>query len=148
MLVQTWLRYGASGAQRKAIQTGRWLADLIWPPVSPLCGEEVNAPGELNAQDWSNLTFITDPVCDQCGAPFPYPTGVGVLCAPCIARAPRYSQARSAFIYDEVSRSLVLQLKYGGRTDTLKVFGRWMARAGRSLIEQADVLIPVPLHPS
>jgi predicted amidophosphoribosyltransferase len=24
--------------------------------------------------------------------------------------------------------------------------GRWMARAGRELLEEADLLVPVPLH--
>lgn len=127
---------------------GRWLADLIWPPVSPLSNEEVNTVGELSPADWNTLQLLGDPVCDLCGVPFPYPVGQGAHCAPCIAKPPRFSRARSAFVYDEHSRSLVLQLKYGGRTDTLKVFGRWMSQAGRDLLRDADGLMPVPLHPS
>jgi predicted amidophosphoribosyltransferase len=37
-------------------------------------------------------------------------------------------------------------LKYQDRTDLAPAMGRWMARAGRELLAEADVLIPVPLH--
>jgi ComF family protein len=37
-------------------------------------------------------------------------------------------------------------LKYQDRTDLAPTMGRWMARAGRELLKEADVLIPVPLH--
>lgn len=69
-------------------------------------------------------------------------------CAPCIANPPVVSRARAAFVYDEASRALALGLKHGGRTDGLAGFGRWMARAGREFLPEADLLIPVPLHPS
>lgn len=49
-------------------------------------------------------------------------------------------------VYDDVSRNSVLDLKYTGRRDGLKTLGAWMARAGRELLEEADMLIPVPLH--
>lgn len=39
-------------------------------------------------------------------------------------------------------------MKYGGRTDTLDSFSRWMVRCGSSLLSSADGLIPVPLHTS
>ena len=41
---------------------------------------------------------------------------------------------------------MVHALKYQDRTDLAPTMGRWMARAGRDLLEEADVLIPVPLH--
>jgi ComF family protein len=37
-------------------------------------------------------------------------------------------------------------LKYGDRLDLAAIMGRWMARAGRELTEEADALVPVPLH--
>ncbi|HSY57197.1 MAG TPA: ComF family protein, partial [Bradyrhizobium sp.] len=35
---------------------------------------------------------------------------------------------------------------YQDRTDLAPAMGRWMARAGRELLDGADVLVPVPLH--
>jgi ComF family protein len=122
------------------------VADLIWPPRSPLSGRPVSASGELDAQDWSAVTFLDKPWCKRCGVPFAYPAFEDVECPACLARAPAFSKARSAFVYDAVSRPLVLSLKHAGRTDALAAYGRWMARAGAELLRDADGLIPVPLH--
>jgi ComF family protein len=48
--------------------------------------------------------------------------------------------------YDDVARTLVHALKYQDRTDLAPAMGRWMARAGAELLQDADMLIPVPLH--
>ena len=125
----------------------RWLADLVWSPLSALSNAPVGRPGELTPQDWSKIVFLEAPWCSACGVPFPYPAGEGALCGACAARAPVYSRARSAFVYDAQSRTLVLSLKHGGRTDALAAFGPWMARAGAECLAGADVLLPVPLHP-
>jgi ComF family protein len=63
-----------------------------------------------------------------------------------IANPPAYGRARAAVRYDDVARSLVHALKYQDRTDLAPTMGRWMARAGRELLQDTDVLIPVPLH--
>lgn len=141
------MRYGLNALERKAGAGLARLADLVWPPLSPLSNEDVGAPGELTASDWSRVRFLDAPWCELCGTPFPYPAGEGAVCAPCAARAPVFSRARSAFVYDDQSRALVLQLKHAARTDGLKAFARWMARAGGPLLREADALVPVPLHP-
>jgi ComF family protein len=61
-------------------------------------------------------------------------------------REPVFDQSRSAVTYNEASRKLVLAFKYGDRLHTVHTFVPWMIRAGRGLIDQADFIIPVPLH--
>ena len=56
--------------------------------------------------------------------------------------------ARSGFEYDDMSRSLVLGFKHGGRTEGLHMFAAHMRRAGRKCLEGADYIVPVPLHAS
>ena len=63
-----------------------------------------------------------------------------------ISNPPAYARARAVVRYDDVARTLVHALKYQDRTDLAPSMGRWMARAGRDLLDGADVLIPVPLH--
>ncbi len=63
-----------------------------------------------------------------------------------IADPPAYARARAAVRYDDVARTLVHALKYQDRTDLAPTMGRWMARAGRELLGEADLLVPVPLH--
>jgi len=49
-------------------------------------------------------------------------------------------------IYGDVSRDLVLGLKYQGRRHGLVVLGGWMAGAGAELLAEADLILPLPLH--
>jgi len=63
-----------------------------------------------------------------------------------IAAPPAYTRARAAVRFDDISRSLVHALKYQDRTDLAPPMGRWMARAGDELLQDADALVPVPLH--
>ena len=48
--------------------------------------------------------------------------------------------------YDEKSRGPILALKHSDRLDLAPGFARWLDRAGRSLLDEADVIVPVPLH--
>jgi ComF family protein len=49
--------------------------------------------------------------------------------------------------YGDVARKLVQSLKYQDRTDLAPWMAVWMARAGRELLKDAAVIVPVPLHP-
>ena len=120
--------------------------DIVFPPQSLLTGAPLPAravEGEL----WGHVQFLDDPCCAACGFPFDYDFGAGSLCGRCNARRPAYDRARSAMRYDDHSRKLVLDFKHGGRTAGLPVFDIHMRRAGRELLAQGDMLIPVPLHP-
>jgi predicted amidophosphoribosyltransferase len=92
------------------------------------------------------LSFIAPPYCPKLGIPFVYDPGPDMLSMEAIADPPDYARARAAVRYDEVARTLVHGLKYQDRTDLAPIMGRWMARAGRELLDSADMLIPVPLH--
>jgi len=63
-----------------------------------------------------------------------------------IANPPAYDRARAAVRYDDTARTLVQSFKYSDRLDLAPMMGRWMARAGRELLADADALLPVPLH--
>jgi ComF family protein len=63
-----------------------------------------------------------------------------------IADPPAYNRARAAVRYDETARTLVHAFKYGDRIDLAPSLGRWMANAGTELLNDADALVPVPLH--
>ncbi len=93
-----------------------------------------------------SLSFIAPPYCPRLGIPFVYDPGPELLSMEAIANPPAYQRARAAVRYDDVARTLVHALKYQDRTDLAPAMGRWMARAGRELLGEADVLVPVPLH--
>jgi ComF family protein len=119
--------------------------DIALPTLCPACREPVGGNG-LCAPCWSKLSLIAPPYCERLGIPFAYDPGPGVLSMQAITDPPAYHRARAAVRYDDVARTLVHALKYGDRLDLAPTMGRWMARAGRELLADADALIPVPLH--
>jgi ComF family protein len=123
------------------------LLDVLLPPstLDEPAGE--SAAIGLSGAAWSKITFLEDPVCDGCGAPFEHPMGEGALCFACEDRRRPFARARAACLYDGHSRDLILQLKHADRTDLAPLFARWLSRAAAPLIETADAIAPVPLHP-
>ncbi|WP_299443772.1 ComF family protein [uncultured Rhodospira sp.] len=134
-------------------QLARPALDLILPPRCLRCGEVVAGDGALCVACFREATFITPPLCHRCGVPFGgdwaepvAEEAAGLLCAACARRPPPWHRARAALIYDDGARPLLLAFKHGDRTDAAGALGGWMARAGASLLESADLIIPVPLH--
>lgn len=123
----------------------RTALDIALPTLCVACREPVDGEG-VCAACWAQLSFIAPPFCPRLGIPFIYDPGEGLLSEQALADPPAYQRARAAVRYDEVAKTLVHALKYHDRTDLAPSMGRWMARAGRELLEDADVLVPVPLH--
>ena len=55
-------------------------------------------------------------------------------------------RARAAVGYGEISGKLVQALKYADRHEAGLVMARMMRHAGRRLIAEAEMIVPVPLH--
>jgi ComF family protein len=125
--------------------TSRLALDIALPTLCVACREPVAGEG-VCAECWAKLSFIAPPYCPRLGIPFVYDPGPELLSMEAIANPPAYARARAAVRYDDVARTLVHALKYQDRTDLAPAMGRWMARAGRELLTDADVLVPVPLH--
>jgi len=136
------LKIGSIGVRRAATT----LLDFALPPRCIGCGERVDRNGLACAKCWSSLTFIAPPLCISCGAPFEFETGDGRKCPACYAAPPAYDRARAAVLYDEHSRGLILGFKHGDRLHAAPAFASWTARAGAELLQEADIVMPVPLH--
>ncbi len=119
--------------------------DIALPTLCVACREPVDGEG-VCAECWARLSFIAPPFCPRLGIPFVYDPGPEMLSMEAISNPPAYTRARAAVRYDDVARTLVHALKYQDRTDLAPAMGRWMARAGQELLDDADVLVPVPLH--
>jgi ComF family protein len=125
---------------------GKIILDIALPPLCPSCREPLGDGVGLCAPCWSKLALIEKPYCARLGIPFAYDPGPGILSMEAIAAPPAYDRARAAVRYDDVARALVQRFKYSDRLDLAPMMGRWMARAGRELLDGADALLPVPLH--
>lgn len=85
-------------------------------------------------------------MCPVLGLPFEVPLGPEARSAEAIADPPPFDRARSAFIYNEIARSIVSKLKYGDKPELARFCARTMATACAELLDGDPVLVPVPLH--
>lgn len=125
----------------------RALKDGALPPRCAGCGVVVATEGVLCPTCWTEVSFLEEPLCVQCGYPFELDFGEPVKCGACLARPPAFDRARAVFAYDAASKSMLLSFKHGDRTDLAPTLAVWMARSGAALLADADVIAPVPLHP-
>ena len=124
----------------------RALADLLLPPSCPACGAAVADTQALCAACWAALRFIEPPLCPVYGTPFPHDMGEGTLSAQALADPPEFARARSAAAYDDTARRLVHRMKYHDRPELAQMIAMSMRRAGRELLADCALIIPIPLH--
>lgn len=121
--------------------------DMILPPRCILSGEIVDCQGTLSPQSWASLSFIGAPQCQCCGIPFDYVIEEGAFCTQCLEYPPKFASARAALKYDDASKKMILGFKHGDKTHAVRTFIPWLKVAGAQMLQGADFLIPVPLHP-
>lgn len=141
---------------QSVVTIGRRVLDAVLPPTCAKCRVVVERNGTLCADCWKALRFLGPPWCQCCGFPFEFegaeadPLGhdasLGPLCADCLQSPKAFDRARAALGYDDASRDLILAFKHADRTETALNLASWMALAGSELLEDADIIVPVPLH--
>ena len=136
----------ARAVVRPTLQAARVALDVLLPPQCLACDALVSAPGTLCYACWDGAVFVSVPLRAACGTPFEFDHGPDALCGACMRDRPRIDRARAVFVYNDVSRNLATGLKYRDRTHAAPALGGWLARAGRELLGNADLIAPVPLH--
>ena len=121
------------------------LSDVIMPPVCIACREPLAGHDTLCPSCWSGIDFIRPPLCDRLGLPMPFDAGGVMVSAAAVAYPPPYGRARAVAAYSGQMRELVHALKFNDRHDVRRLLGRWLVEAGRDLIPEAEVVVPVPL---
>lgn len=132
---------------RTAKTAVRAMVDLMWPPCCIGCGAAVIEPDRFCAACWQALPLISPPVCQRYGVPLPFDLGPEPLSPLAVSDPPVFERARAAFRYEGLARELVHHFKYGDRTELARPMGRLMAQAGKALLGDASLIVPVPLHP-
>ena len=140
-----------SVARRSAFCASRWAyrgLDFLFPPLCIACGERIGEPYALCGKCWHAVSFVEGAVCIRCGLPFDIDTGENTVCGGCYAEPNAFDCARAILRYDEASKSLILGFKHGDRLERSPAFIGWLERVGGVLAEDADIVVPVPLHRS
>ncbi|WP_165216375.1 ComF family protein [Affinirhizobium pseudoryzae] len=119
---------------------------ILYPPCCAACGIRTGVHHALCPGCWRQMRFIERPFCEVLGIPFSFDPGEGMVCAEAIAEPPIFDRLRAVALHEGPARSLVHALKYRDRTELAGMMAHWMQRAAGVHLQEADAIIPVPLH--
>ena len=121
--------------------------NFLYPPICPICSEAVDSHGAICANCWKSFNWISNPKCFKCGYPFPADLDLGPhpLCPHCAAGECDLDFIRSACVYDDVSKNIMLPFKHASQLKYQTMMSRSMINALRDLDLHIDVVMPVPL---
>jgi ComF family protein len=127
------------------LQIFRSALDLVLPERCPCCGAITPPGGDFCAACWQQLRFLVPPWCGQCAVPLEFATDDEQICASCLATPPLHDGIRAAVVYNDVSRHVVLRMKYGGKIGMAKLIAKHLRR---HLPDPSETIlvVPVPLH--
>ena len=123
------------------------VSSWIVPPVCLACHVPLSQHDALCADCWRGIAFIRPPLCDRLGLPLAFGSGGRLISAAAAAAPPTYDRARAVAVFERqgVLQRLIHGLKYADRHDARRLFGGWLAEAGRDLLAGGDLIVPVPL---
>jgi ComF family protein len=119
--------------------------DFALPERCPACGAITADGTNFCADCWPRLHFMNPPWCATCARPFAYEQDAGALCATCLSDRPLHDGIRAVVAYDDLSRQIILRLKYGGKIGLAKLVARQLVRHLPD-DPRGIVVVPVPLH--
>lgn len=121
------------------------LIAVAFAPVCVSCGQVLESPTRSPACDrcWQNLRRYTPPWCHRCGA------AMARADAPhdCLRPDGPISALRALGPYEGVLRDLLHALKFDRRRSLAARLAASLRSLDQRILEGADALIPVPLHP-
>jgi ComF family protein len=133
---------------RKAVAA---LRDFLLPPRCLNCRTQMLQDNALCPSCWQHLTLLTL-ACSRCALPLAAELaaaagdGEPLLCGQCLSDPPPFTAARAAWLYDAHSAPHLLAFKHGDRLDYSPWLARLLWQAGADVLQDADFLLPVPLH--
>lgn len=123
----------------------RRCADFLVPPACVACRQPLASHNALCPDCWLQVDFIRPPLCDRLGIPLPYGLETPMISARAAADPPVYNRARAVASHGGVMRELAHRLKYGDQQHVAPLLGRLLQDAGREMLGDCQLLIPIPL---
>lgn len=125
-----------------------YIKELLFPRRCPVCDKIVLQWGEKICRECKTKPVpIRKAWCFKCGKPLQGEEQE--YCRDCQRGKHLFYRGRAVFTYDSMAASLY-RFKYQGRQEYAEYYGEAAARllAGEKELRKAQVLVPVPIHPS
>ena len=123
----------------------RALLDLLFPRACAACGRR---PVEGSfCRDCA--AFLETPPAFRCGlCAEPLLTSRASRCEACVASPPPFERVFSPFVHGGAIAQAIHRYKYRGRRELARQLAPLLAAPAAGLLATADVVAPIPLHPS
>lgn len=128
------------------------IINFILPPRCYICGKVLDEDKGICDDCISKIEFLNKAICYKCGTPLfehEVKSSEKLLCGSCLKYKKNmlFSMLRSAYLYDEFSKKLILDFKFHDKTDLAPLLAKMLYVAGKDIFASGvDVIIPVPLH--
>lgn len=127
------------------------IINFIFPPQCYICGKIMKTDKGLCNKCISEINFINGTICHRCGHPLDEvtaPENKKIICGGCLKKKRHlFRMSRSACVYDDFSKKLILDFKFHDKTDLAPFLAKMMYVAGKDIFNAGvDVIIPVPMH--
>lgn len=126
------------------------ILEFFLPRLCLFCGAAVgeDAAVAVCPACEAQIQWVASPLCTCCGVMFASRDGADRVCGDCQADSPPYSRARAAALYDGPVAQAITRFKFTRQMAYLPVMQHWLQRPlCLELLAEADLLVPVPLHP-
>jgi ComF family protein len=129
--------------------TANTLVRVFLAPGCAACDATLSRPldSPVCLDCWRGVRTLTPPWCVRCGDLLASWRSSGPLCVRCRRATPKIALARSAGVYDGSFREIVHAFKYRHCRALASPLAALMTSAGVDVLEGADAVVPVPLHP-
>ncbi len=121
--------------------------NVVIPSTCPICKTLTDESPALCAACWKTLHFVSPPFCRSCAYPLEISDVPMPLCGKCAMNPLDLDATRTALVYDHYSKFLIMRYKHGNDLYLASIFTKWLQQFGEDLIQNADLIVPVPLHP-
>jgi ComF family protein len=126
------------------------LLTVTLAPCCAACGEPLGDPATSVVCEacWRSIRPLTPPLCDICGDPLASWRRVepGARCPRCRAGRSPIARSRAVGHYEGALREILHAFKFDGRRSIAAPLAALMRLHGRTVLEGADAVVPVPLH--
>lgn len=125
------------------------ILDLLFPRRCPVCARIVMPKGALICPGcMKKLSWVRRPTCKKCGKEVISSTIE--YCYDCTRHRRSFDHGLALINYDDIAGRSMARIKYGNKREYLDFYAEAMFRklGPRILSMGADVMAPVPIHPS
>jgi ComF family protein len=123
--------------------------EFFLPRLCLFCGVAVGEKANMAVcpECEGQIHWAASPLCLCCGQVFASREGVDRLCGPCQKEPPPFDRARAAAVYDGPPAEAIKRFKFNRQLAYLPVMQAWLRPLAQEMAAQADLIMPVPLHP-